>query len=216
VFDIGLLNKIPEGGFVGPKAEWRPTSTPGTLGLVFRYKQPNANDAKKSSLVIAKVTRESACVYTVVDGAARQEAHGHIASDAFTAFSCPVTRPRPAPPANECGILRANTGIPSGGALTSCQGLYSLQMQEDGNLVLYRNADGRALWDSKTNGSRGTGAFLEPDGTFAVYNDSWDPNAIWSAKTTGNLGAWLTVQDDGNLVMYSASNRPIWQSHTVQ
>ena len=45
---------------------------------------------------------------------------------------------------------------------------------------------------------------MEPDGTFAIYDDSWNPNWKWTAKTTGNPGAYLVVQDDGNVVVYDA------------
>lgn len=211
-YDLALGTKLPEAGTVGPKAEWRLTTPfdPSARGLIFRYAS-----AKTSSLVVAKVTGGSACVYTTVAGSARTSAHDIVASDAFRDFVCPPRRPDTSLPP-ECGRLNAGNGLAHGAGLSSCSGAFSLYMQTDGNLVLYRNSDGAALWSSKTFGTGASHAVVDADGTFAIYDDSWGPNWKWSAKTTGNPGSFLVVQDDGNLVVYNAKNKAIWASRTVQ
>lgn len=218
-YDLGLLERFPEGGIAGPKAEW--LGQLGSYSLVFRYGvRPSASNPKLASgsfFVLAKVTNESACVYNTFPSADRNAVYAAIRSPEFQAFSCPAARPAP-PPSAECGILRAGQGIPFEGAITSCEGLYSLQMQGDGNLVLYRNADGTALWHSHTNGSAGRSAYMAANGSFSVVDETWSPNPIWSSedRTISHPGAFLAVQDDGNLVIYDAQSRPLWASGTQQ
>jgi hypothetical protein len=45
------------------------------------------------------------------------------------------------------GYVRMNNGFQ--GSFRSPGGSHRLEMQDDGNLVVYRNSDGRAIWDSK-------------------------------------------------------------------
>jgi hypothetical protein len=45
------------------------------------------------------------------------------------------------------GYVRMNNGFQ--GSFRSPGGAYRLEMQDDGNLVVYRNSDGRPIWDSK-------------------------------------------------------------------
>ena len=54
--------------------------------------------------------------------------------------------------------LDAGESLESGQALTSANGRYTLVMQTDGNLVLYRR-DGVPVWESGTAGN--PGAYLE-------------------------------------------------------
>lgn len=207
--DLGLLRAIPEGGKVGPKAEWRATGKPGELGLVFRY---------ADKLVVSKVTATAACVYSAT-GTSRREAHAAIASASFSDFQCPLTRRAglPAEAPVGCGTLPAGSGIPMGKSLPSCSGAFGLYMQTDGNLVLYRHSDGVALWSSETFGSGATGAYVEPDGTFAIYGDTWSPTPIWAKERgAGKRGVRLVVQDDGNVVLYSATGAVLFATNTTQ
>jgi len=207
--DLGVLRAIPEGGKAGPKAEWRQTGVPGELGLVFRY---------ADKLVVNKISPSASCVYSA-GVSSRREAHAAIASQAFRDFQCPATR-RAALPADSpagCGVMHAGGGIASGKALQSCSGAFGLYMQEDGNLVLYRQADFAPLWSSDTWGSGATGAYVEPDGTFAIYNDTWNPTPIWAKERgVGKRGVYLAVQDDGNVVLYSATGSALFATNTAQ
>lgn len=84
-------------------------------------------------------------------------------------------------------------------SLLSSNRQYTLIMQGDGNLVLYRSGGG-ALWASNTSGA-GNWAVLQGDGNFVVYTSA--NRALWATNTAGRTGTQLVVQDDSNLVLYS-------------
>lgn len=106
--------------------------------------------------------------------------------------------------------LDAGQSLTKGRALTSDNGYYSLQMQSDGNLVLYRNSPWRALWASNTVG-RGEFVTMQADGNLVVYGAA---GAVWASGSGGGPGV-LVVQNDGNLVVY-AGGPARWASNTVQ
>ena len=112
---------------------------------------------------------------------------------------------------SSCGTLTANQQLAAGQSLASCNGDYTLDMQGDGNLVLYQS--GTALWSSGTAGSPADRALMQGDGNFVLYNSAG--TAEWSTKTAGDTGADLSVQNDGNLVLYSASGTALWSSGTA-
>lgn len=88
--------------------------------------------------------------------------------------------------------------LAKGQHLVSKNGLYSLEMQYDGNLVLYGR--GTHLWDTHTGGNTHVmGAifsnrlFLAGDNGYSQWtSDNWN----------GESGNLLLLQDDGNLVIY--------------
>jgi hypothetical protein len=99
---------------------------------------------------------------------------------------------------------------------TTCKGnTMDLNMQYDGNFVLYVN--GQAKWASNTSGLTAIGnyAYFEPNGALRVYDISTisGPYLAWSSGT-GGKGARLSLQDDGNMVIYNASGAAIWATHT--
>lgn len=100
--------------------------------------------------------------------------------------------------------------------LDAANGLTSLIMQDDGNLVLYRNFDGLPLFASNTPGKPVTHAIMQQDGNFVCYDNNGVP--YWSTNTWGNFDAFLVLQDDGNLVVnpIGTSTTPLWASNTVQ
>jgi hypothetical protein len=115
----------------------------------------------------------------------------------------------PAAPAG-CGAMQPGHGLTAGTKVDSCDGRYTLAMQEDGNLVLYHNGKG-ALWATGTNGKNGFNAVMQTDGNFVLY-DTHD-HALWASGTNGHGGADLAVQEDGNLVVYLGS-KALWASGT--
>jgi hypothetical protein len=115
-------------------------------------------------------------------------------------------------PATACGGLAPGQGLVGGESLSSCDGRFSLAMQTDGNLVLYRNGAG-AVWSSKTYGSDGYAAILQGDGNFVLYGAH--ENALWASGTDGHAGSTLALQADGNLVVYAPGGKPLWASNTV-
>jgi hypothetical protein len=88
--------------------------------------------------------------------------------------------------------------------------LSRLEMQSDGNLVLYDLSSGRALWTSNTVGRNGY-TIMQSDGNLVMYN--WNNVPFWSTNTWGHNGGHLVMQDDANLVVYHNST-PLWASNT--
>jgi len=102
--------------------------------------------------------------------------------------------------------------LPKNQMISSRDGRFSLVMQTDGNLVLYRNGASQALWASDTNGKQVGFAIMQGDGNFVIYAPGGA--ALWAAGTHGNPGSPLILQDDGNLVIYAPGNKAIWASNT--
>jgi hypothetical protein len=115
----------------------------------------------------------------------------------------------PAPPSG-CSLLRADEGLVPGRRVTSCNGRFSMILQEtDGNLVVYRN-DGAVIWSASTPPS--TVSFvMQGDGNLVAYDTNGNP--VWTSTTEGHPGAAFAMQDDGNLVIYADGNA-IWTTNT--
>jgi hypothetical protein len=109
-----------------------------------------------------------------------------------------------------CGTLTDNHELTANQSLASCNGDYTLDMQGDGNLVLYQG--GTALWASGTSGSSADEAILQGDGNFVLYTSAGSP--VWSSGTAGDAGDTLTVQNDGNVVIYSSTGAALWDTGT--
>ncbi len=113
------------------------------------------------------------------------------------------------PLANALGAPFA--GVPTRTSLTSSNGCYSLILQTDNNLVLYRNTDQAVLWSTDTwrvGGQSGSRAVLQGDGNFILYYGA-NYYALWDSYDPGTdllpgYGRQLIMQNDGNLVMYTA------------
>jgi hypothetical protein len=104
--------------------------------------------------------------------------------------------------------LLAGQRLLPGESLVSDNGTYELIMQEDGNMVVYRN--GSPIWSSGTTSIfRGSDAVMQPDGNFVVYAQG-RPN--WHSRTSDRSGAHLIMQDDGNAVIYRPNGTAIWAS----
>ena len=106
--------------------------------------------------------------------------------------------------------------LQGGQYLESPNNQYALDMQTDGNLVIY-NRNGPFKYG--TSGNPGAFLRLQSDGTLTVMNAAntqvlWQPNP----STTGAVEATLTMQDDGNLVLYGSNGKggvsAVWQSGT--
>lgn len=99
----------------------------------------------------------------------------------------------------------------AGQSMTSPNGVYTLLMQADGNLVL-RTAS-TVLWASNT---MSTGSYMrfQGEGNLVVYNSS--NVAVWASSGGGYRCARLQVQNDGNMVIVSSDNVPVWATNTAQ
>ncbi|HEX3947722.1 MAG TPA: hypothetical protein VHW47_08445, partial [Acidimicrobiales bacterium] len=111
--------------------------------------------------------------------------------------------------------------------LTATQGIWSssgnfqLEMQGDGNLVLYfQTVPGgmvMAVWSTASETHPGAYAVVQNDGNFVVYGPTGQ-QVLWSSGSTGVPNPVLQVQDDGNVVLYGqnqAGQYAAWSSGTV-
>ena len=84
-----------------------------------------------------------------------------------------------------------------------------LEMQEDGNLVLYnRNI---ALWSTGTSGSLNQ-LVMRPDGNLVVF-DNMNKQVCWEAGTRGE-GNYMVLGDDANLAVYDENGNELWSSRS--
>ena len=99
-----------------------------------------------------------------------------------------------------------------GDFLTSPNNLYTLNLQDDGNLVLYDlNLGQEAIWVSNTHNMAVSRAVMQSDGNFVIYGY---PDPIWATNTYNQDGAYIVLQDNGTLVVYETT--PIWASNTEE
>jgi len=113
---------------------------------------------------------------------------------------------------------RLNPGemLNRGERLTSPSNRFFLQMQYDGNLVLYL-APKLPLWASCTDNTSANRAVMQNDGNFVIYGDSnrvhWALSWL-SPSVVLSIGSFIQVQDDANLVIYRSDISPVWATHT--
>ena len=95
-----------------------------------------------------------------------------------------------------------------------------LDFQADGNLVLYADNGGPALWASGTvhgGGHYETVAF-QNDGNMVIYDHDGSNNirVAWASNTQGTGADELWLQSDGNLVMYQTQigYYSVWSTRT--
>ena len=100
----------------------------------------------------------------------------------------------------ENGVMPQGNQLGIGAALESPNKRFRLDMQSDGNLVLYKEPEHRPIWHTNTVGRGGFRANLQHDGNFVVYTESSVP--IWNSRTQDIGENYLMMQDDGNLVIY--------------
>lgn len=104
-------------------------------------------------------------------------------------------------------LLAPGQSLGPGQSLTSPNGEYTLVMQTDGNLVLYRY-NSQVKWTANTHTKGGYKAVL--NGTLQVLNSSgkkvWE-SYIHDHSPDDNNVNYLRVQDDGNAVVYGHTAR---------
>lgn len=114
------------------------------------------------------------------------------------------------------GKLPAGRIVKPGDQVRSMDNKYHLDMQTDGNLVLYTVPDNKVVWNTVTAANPGARAQMQADGNFVVVSAAPALKPLWNSQTGGRAGAdsWLGVQDDGNVVVYNGANKPLWSSKT--
>ncbi|KRD77214.1 alpha-lytic protease prodomain-containing protein [Lysobacter sp. Root983] len=110
-----------------------------------------------------------------------------------------------------CGRLNPRDWRETNGTLTSCDQRFTLAIQGDGNLVLYKQNVG-AIWANHVYGSGHT-LHMQTDGNLTVRDGAGQTR--WASNTGGKRGAVLFVQNDGNVVVYDHERKPLWQTNTA-
>ncbi|MGD9682916.1 MAG: hypothetical protein AB7W16_17135 [Candidatus Obscuribacterales bacterium] len=121
----------------------------------------------------------------------------------------------PASPAapSEAWILRAGQGVLAGQSLVSENGLYSLTLQGDGNLVLKGPQPCRqVLWSTNTSNDQVWDLILQNDGNLVVYDRNSNP--IWATNTPGHPNARLLLDPRAQfiLTLYDRFDTVLWHS----
>jgi len=106
-------------------------------------------------------------------------------------------------------IFPAGSVLPLNVGWISGNGRTVLRLQQDRNLVLYR--DNNPAFAASNAFGQGNTAIMQDDGNFVLYDENLQP--VWASNTDGFPGADLAVQDDGNLVVYLDGNA-LWASNT--
>jgi hypothetical protein len=82
-----------------------------------------------------------------------------------------------------------------------------LDMQSDGNLVIYKNSNHQYVWKSDTYGSGATKMLFRHDGNLVLQKANG--TVVWQSNTANKCPAvhdsvWpvLALQDDSNFVLY--------------
>lgn len=135
--------------------------------------------------------------------------------------------------------LAVGESLTPGQMLSSPSGRFNLVMQNDGNLVLYKDA-GNPIWDTNTDDAEykwrdpitGRVIYRSPQLLTLTPNllrvtDQFKDYTFWRADVqrwsnehyqgnvpAGLIGDTLVVQDDGNVVLYATGKGPVWASNT--
>jgi hypothetical protein len=121
---------------------------------------------------------------------------------------------QPSIPAQVKDRLSAGESLQPGEKLISSKGIFRLEYQTDGNLVISKNST--PIWASNTK-CQPAGVFrFQDDGNLVIYDIK--NTVLWASNTGGPqyLGSKLIMQDDGNLVAYNPQSAPYWSSGTSQ
>jgi len=113
---------------------------------------------------------------------------------------------------------------------------YFIQMQSDGNLVLYKVIGAskfKALWNTHTNGKAIKKCVFQEDGNLVLYDYTgkaqWDAFSDQYNKDYKGISKYfpkgdkfytrervLVLQSDGNLVIYAGGGTVMWHAGTYE
>jgi len=203
----GAAHSAVNAAIVATTASFEASAAPSSPGVVTHT--PSVASSPASPTPSTAPTLDSAPALPTTSGASSSATKVSLSQQ--TIRSTPSASPTVAAttPAS-CGTLASNRALFADQMLASCNGAYVLNMQDDGNLVLY-NA-GKAVWASETGGSGADKAAMQSDGNFVLYTSAG--SVAWFSGTAGNPGAYLSVQNDGDLAVVSTSGGILWSTGT--
>lgn len=106
------------------------------------------------------------------------------------------------------GRLLSGDVLVSGEKLISNGGLFTLDMQKDGNLVEY--TAGRPIWTSHTSGNPRAETIMQPDGDLEILSATG--SVLWSTHTTADAGASTRLLAEGALVISTPAGMRPWKN----
>jgi hypothetical protein len=109
-----------------------------------------------------------------------------------------------------CGLLNSEQTMLVNDTIASCDGRFHLNMQGDGNLVLYGPAG--SIYELQTNDNTDNHAIMQADGNLVIYGST--NVAKWSSGTQGHPGSYLAVTDTGDLIIYGPGGLKLWAKGT--
>lgn len=116
--------------------------------------------------------------------------------------------------------IRSDETLGSGQRLTSNNNCYHIDMQGDGNLVIYSAPDmvpRNPIWSSNTYNKSPYKPFrlmIQDNGNLVMYDTH--NRAVWASNTErrGSSLYHLVMQNHGSLAIYDANNHCTWTSDT--
>jgi hypothetical protein len=114
------------------------------------------------------------------------------------------TVPEPGPAKGD--QLHPKDKLLPGEQLVSQNRQFRMQLQLDGNLVLFDGNDD--IWESETQDRAVTHCTMQTDGNLVIYDGD---SVVWASGTGHRTEACLEIRDDGNAVIYASV--PIWSRH---
>ena len=148
----------------------------------------------------------------------------------------PVATASPTPPpirkltpeqemARRQGYFAMNTSFVKDKPYYSEDKRYYFVFQSDGNLVIYKVAGSKAIWQNGSSGKAIKSCVFQGDGNLVLYD--YAGKAKWAAGQNQRPGSFMSsgpkfmvMQNDGNLVIYDNvypdTSSPMWASNSFE
>lgn len=106
--------------------------------------------------------------------------------------------------------LSGNRVLRQGQWLSSRNARFDLELQQDGNLVLYHG--NLELWSTNTPQASDHRLFIQESGNVILANRF--NIFLWQTNTIGR-GVYALLQDDANFVVFNSAGTKLWSTETV-